>query len=114
MSKITKRSTIYLEIGLDEESVPSEIKWKSDDKPGNEFIEAKAFLLSIFDKDHRDTLKIDLWTRDFQIEEMDRMMYYTLKGLADSYHRATNNKNLANEMQQFIQHFGEKTKIIEQ
>jgi len=112
MSKINKKSTIYLEIGLDEDSVPAQIKWKSDDKVGNDFVEAKAFLLSIFDKEHRDTLKIDLWTKEFQIEEMDRMMYYTLKGLADSYHKATNNKELANEMQKFIQYFGERTKIV--
>ena len=112
MSEIKKKSTIYLEIGLDESSVPTQIKWKSDDKPENDFTEAKAFLLSIFDKDYKDTLKIDLWTKEFQIDEMDRMMYYTLKGLADSYFKATKNQNLANEMQKFIQYFGEKTQII--
>lgn len=112
MSEIKKRSTISIEVGLDESSVPTVIKWKSDDKPENEFTEAKAFLLSIFDKDHKDTLKIDLWTKEFQMDEMDRMMYYTLKGLADSYNRATKNQNLANEMQKFIQYFGERTKIL--
>ena len=112
MSEVKKKSTISLEIGLDETSVPTVIRWKSDDKPENEFTEAKAFLLSIFDKEYKDTLKIDLWTKEFQIDEMDRMMYYTLKGLADSYFKATKNQSLANEMQQFIQHFGERTKIL--
>lgn len=112
MSDVKKRSTISLEIGLDQDSVPTQIRWKSDDKPENDWTEAKAFLLSIFDKEYRDTLKIDLWTKEFQIDEMDRMMYYTLKGLADSYIKATQNKQLANEMQQFIQHFGEKTQIL--
>lgn len=107
-----KESTISIKVGLDESNIPSKISWMSDDKPSNQFTEAKAFLLSIFDKEYKDTLKIDLWTKEFQVDEMDRFMYNTLKGLSDSYYRATNNKDLANNMRQFVQHFGETTKIL--
>jgi hypothetical protein len=39
-------------------------------------------------------------------------MYQTLRGLADTYYRATQNRELATDMQQFVQYFGEKTEIL--
>ena len=69
-------------------------------------------LLAVFDKEHKDTYKIDLWTNELQINEMDKFMYQTLKGLADTYYRATNNEELANDMRKFIQYFGEKAELI--
>ncbi len=69
-------------------------------------------LLALFDKDTKDTLKLDLWTKDFQTNEMDRLMYHTLRTLADTYYKATKNQTLANQMQQFAQFFGEETEIL--
>ena len=69
-------------------------------------------LLSLFDKDHKDTLKLDLWTPEMQINEMDKFMYQTLKALADTYFKATKNRDLANEMQKFVMYFGEKTEVL--
>ncbi|HMX84190.1 MAG TPA: gliding motility protein GldC, partial [Saprospiraceae bacterium] len=67
---------------------------------------------SLFDSKVKDTLKIDLWTNELQVVEMDRFMFQTLRGLADTYMKATNNHKLANEMQQFVTYFGEQTEII--
>lgn len=113
MTEIKKHSNITITVGLDEKNTPASIKWQADDAPDAQTPqECKAFLLSIFDKDHRDTLRIDLWTEEMQVVEMDRFMFQTLKGLADTYYRATQNKELASAMQSFIQYFGEKTEII--
>lgn len=71
-------------------------------------------LLSLFDKDHLDTLKIDLWTKKMEVQEMDRFFFQTLRGMADSYFKATQNKDMANQMQQFAHYFGEQTGIIKQ
>jgi len=46
------------------------------------------------------------------VMEMDRFVYQMVRSLADTYYRATNNADLANEMQRFAQYFGEKTEII--
>ena len=73
---------------------------------------AKAMLLSFLDRDSRDTLKIDLWTKDMEVAEMDRMMFYTLRALADTYYKASNNRELAEQMQQFAHYFGEKTEQL--
>ena len=74
--------------------------------------ECKAMLLSLFDKDTEETLKIDLWTKDMQVVEMDRFFYHTLRAMADTYFKATQNKDLAVDMQRFVQYFGEKTETI--
>jgi hypothetical protein len=46
------------------------------------------------------------------VDEMDRMVFHTLKSLADTYIRATNNKQMAEQMQHFAHYFGEKTGIL--
>ena len=47
-----------------------------------------------------------------QVVEMDRFIFQTLRSLSDTYYRATQNKALANEMQRFVDYFGERTEII--
>ena len=105
-------SEISIKVTLDSEKIPSNITWSASDQGPNSEAEAKAFLLSIFDKDHKDTLKIDLWTKEMQVVEMDRLFFNTLKGLADSYMRATGNNKLAGAMQQFALYFGEQVEIL--
>jgi len=109
----TKTSDIHLTVKLDEDNVPTKINWSAGDSPnGPSEAEAKAFLLSIFDKANKDTLKIDLWTKEMQVHEMDRFFFQTLRALADTYFKATQNKQLAVDMQRFVQYFGEQTEII--
>lgn len=114
MSKpVVKKSLIEIEIGLNEDKHPETIHWRSNDNPnGQDFTECKAISLSLFDKDYKDTLKIDLWTTEMQVVEMDRFMFQTLRSLADTYFRATNNQQLANDMQLFVDYFGKQTGII--
>lgn len=110
---IVKRSRIEIEIGLNADKHPESIIWQtSDDPQGKGGQECKAMLLSLFDKEHLDTLKIDLWTTEMQVAEMDRLMFHTLRSLADTYFRATNNIDMANDMQSFVDYFGKKTGII--
>lgn len=113
MKKVSKKSAIQIQIGLDEDNVPEQIKWRSSDGPKNaKAKEAKAMLLSLFDRENLDTLKIDLWTKDMQVMEMDRFFFQTLRALADTYYKATQNAKLATDMQRFVQYFGEETEII--
>jgi len=107
-----KNSQIRINVGLDKDGVPSKITWEAENTPKGNQQEAKAFLLSIFDKETKDTLKIDLWTKEMQVMEMDRFFFQTLRAMADTYFRATSNKELAVEMQKFVQYFGERTEIL--
>jgi gliding motility-associated protein GldC len=116
MSKpIVKSSGIELKIGLNEDKMPETIMWRSDDNPnGQDFSHCKAMSLAVFDQDTKDTLKIDLWTTEMQVVEMDRFVFQTLRSIADTYYRATNNQQLANDMQLFVDYFGKQTGILEE
>ena len=110
-ANVKKRSTITLHVGLDTEQTPVELQWNASDKPGP--AEAcKGVLLSIFHAETKETMKIDLWTKNLQVMEMDRFMYQSLRGLAETYHRSTGNTELANEMQKFAYFFGQATGAI--
>ena len=111
MSKSTSR--IQIDVKLNEEKFPEAIEWSASDNPSGATSQvAKAMLLSFFDDETKDTLKIDLWTTEMQVVEMDRFFYNTLRALTDTYFKATGNKELATEMQQFVRHFGEQTQIL--
>ncbi len=113
MSEVKKSSLIQIKVELDDQNMPVHLAWKADDNPSQPgFQDCKALLLSLFDRDHKDTLKIDLWTKDMQVVEMDRFFYQTLRGLTDSYFKATQNHKLASEMQQFVEYFGKQTEIL--
>ena len=107
---VVKRSSIQINIGFNEDKIPVEMDWAASE---NDKAEAcKAFMLSLFDAKTKDTLKIDLWTKSMQVMEMDRFIFQSLKAINDTYYRSTQNKELAQEMNKFVQYFGEKTGII--
>ena len=111
--KISKKSRITVDVALDDKNMPVSMSWAASDNPAGSHPQAcKAMLLSLFDENTKETLKIDLWTKEMQVIEMDRMFYQTLRGLADTYFRATQNKELANQMQQFVFYFGQATGAI--
>lgn len=110
---MSKKAKIDIEVLFNDDQLPSHIYWDaSDQKDSQQAKDSKALLLFLFDREAKETLKIDLWTHDFEIMEMDRLMFHTIRSLADTYVRATNNRELAESMQQFAAYFGEQTGII--
>lgn len=110
---MANKSKINIDVTLGADNVPTKLEWASTDSPdGNAQRECKAMLLSLFDKEHLDTYKIDLWTSELQVVEMDRFMFQTIKALADTYYNATRNEKLANDFRKFVEYFGLETEII--
>jgi gliding motility-associated protein GldC len=105
------KSHINIEVDLGDDLIPREIRWSAPDQDQlNQPV--KAMFLSLFDGENKETLKIDLWTKEMQVVEMDRFFYQTLRSMSESYFKATNNQALAGAMQQFVQYLGEQTEII--
>lgn len=114
MSNPTRTSQIRITVNLDDKNVPTGIDWDADDRPdGNQPVACKAMLLSLFERETLDTMKIDLWASDMQVNEMDRFFFQTLRAMADTYFKATQNRELAVDMQRFVHYFGEKTGILQ-
>jgi len=106
------KSEIKITVTLNDDNQPTDIVWSADSPDGEQLRASKAMLLSLFDKESLETFKIDLWTLDLQVAEMDRMMFHTLRALTETYYTATKNEELASQMKSFVDHFGKYTKII--
>ncbi len=102
-------SAIHFDITLDENKVPEQINWSATDFKNKE---AKAAFVSVWDADKNQTLKLDLWTKKMQVEEMYIFYYEMLNTLSSSLERATSNKSLAKDITDFAAYFGEKTDIL--
>ena len=74
MSNIT--SEIKFLVELDENRVPERLSWTAQDG-GVNAEEAKAMMLSIWDSNAQETLRIDLWTKDMPVDEMKLFFHQT-------------------------------------
>ena len=104
------QSDIEINVELDEEKMPTNIAWRS--RQDANWMNCKGMMLAFFDKETKDTFRIDLWTKDMQIMEMDRFIFHTMRSMADTYLKATSNKELVEEMQAFVTHFAKSTGLI--
>ena len=102
------KSTIAVDIELDDQKMPIGITMSDP----SQSVDCKAMMLAFFDKKSKDTLRIDLWTKEMQVLEMDKFFFESLRSMADTYVKATRNQELGNEFQKFVHYFGEKTAII--
>ena len=78
---------------------------------GIENEEAKALLLSIWDSNAQETLRIDLWTKDMPVDEMKKFFHQTLVAMADTFQRATDDEKMADTMRDFCDYFAEKMEL---
>ena len=107
---MTEESSILIQVGLDENKMPESISWSAPDPSAENTRQAKAFLLSLWDGKDKTALRIDLWTKDMMIDEMEDFFYQTLVGLADTYQRATRHDDMALELKQFAKSFYQKSR----
>jgi gliding motility-associated protein GldC len=109
--KIIKTSEVSIKIGLNENNLPIGMKWTATD--GNvENAEAKAMLLSLWDPKEKNTMKIDLWTKDMSIDEMKQFFHQTLLTMADSFEKATGESNICEDLRDYCYHFADKMNIL--
>lgn len=108
----TSTSEISIRIQLDANRVPENIEWQASDAHQSHPSESKSVFLAFLDKETLDTSTMFLWTKELQVAEMDRKIFYALTALTDGYYKSTQNTELANEMRRFVHYFGEKTGIL--
>jgi gliding motility-associated protein GldC len=103
----TIKSEIKFLVELDENRVPERLIWTAQDG-GVELEEAKAMLVSIWDGKAKETLRIDLWTKDMPVDEMKIFFHQTLVAMSDTFERATQDEKMAATMRDFCEYFAEK------
>ncbi len=105
----THTSEIKFQIELDENKVPEKLLWSAEDG-GVTAEEAKAIMLSIWDSNHKESMRIDLWTKDMPVDEMKIFFHQTLVAMSETFKRATNEK-MADTMMDFCDYFAEKLEL---
>jgi gliding motility-associated protein GldC len=103
-------SEITLRIALDENRIPEQLTWSAQDG-GIENEEAKAMLLSVWDSKNKESLKIDLWTKDMPVDEMKIFFHQTLVSLSDTFMKATQDEKMTATMKDFCEYFAEKLEL---
>ncbi len=103
-------SEIKFEISLDENRVPEQLHWTAKDG-GVENEETKAILVSVWDNKKKETLRIDLWTKDMPVDEMKQFFHQTLVAMTNTYERATADEKMASTMRDFCEYFAEKMEV---
>ena len=106
----TITSKIELNVELDENRVPEKLKWSAEDGGVNNE-EAKAIMLSVWDSNAQETLKIDLWTKDMPVDEMKKFFHQTLVTMSDTFLRATQDEKMTATMKDFCDYFAEKLEL---
>lgn len=104
------KSEIKFLVELDENRVPEKLTWTAKDG-GVELEEAKAIMLSVWDAKSKETLRIDLWTKEMPVDEMKQFFHQTLVAMADTFLRATNDEKMAETMKDFCEYFAEKMEL---
>lgn len=108
-----KKAEIKLTVELDEGNNPENILWESTDSGNADKVPAKALFLSVWDHNYKNTLKIDLWTKDMPVDEMKRFFYETLQTMGDSFLKATGETLIVEDLRDYCAHFADKMGIIE-
>ncbi|HEY6977551.1 MAG TPA: gliding motility protein GldC [Chitinophagaceae bacterium] len=101
-------STIRIDVLLDKNKIPEQIRWQADNTTVEEAQKAKAVMLSVWDGVDKSALRIDLWTKDMMVDEMADFFYQTLMSMADTYNRATHHEELVDDMKKFAKDFYNK------
>ncbi|OOQ60927.1 gliding motility protein GldC [Mucilaginibacter pedocola] len=106
-----KTAEIKLTVQLDDNNVPEKIMWESTDSANKDALPVQAFMLSLWDNSYKNTLKIDLWTKDMPVDDMKRFFYETLQTMGDTFLRATGEKNIIEDLRDYCAHFADKMDI---
>lgn len=107
---IKHTSEIKVNVGLDENKIPETIHWTAEDG-GVSNEETKAVMLSVWDSKSKESLRIDLWTKEMPIDEMKIFFHQTLSAMADTFQRATNDEKMSATMRDFCDYFAEKLEL---
>jgi len=106
------KKNIVLEVSLDKDNLPENIEWSASDSPAENKQVCKAFMLSLWDGEQKNTFRMDLWTNKMQVDEMNFFFYQSLMTMADTFQRATNNPEGAKKIKNFANELAADLKIL--
>jgi len=107
---MARNAEINLKFTLNEDNVPEEILWEASESESQNQKKCDAMFLSLWDKEEKNTLTIDLWTKSMEVGEMNAHCYFTIMKMADTYEKATNNADIADKFRNFANDFAKSVR----
>jgi gliding motility-associated protein GldC len=108
---ISATKNISINVGLDEKNIPETISMLADDSGSDKPIDCRAMILAMWDNDKKETLRLDLWTKDMTVDEMKIFFHETLVTMADTLQNSTADERISGDMRDFCDYFAEKMEI---
>lgn len=102
-----KKSEINFKIELDNKNVPETIQWDATDKPGA-MDHTKAISIGIWDDMEKNTMRLDLWTKDMPMHEMKMFYVDALGGMAQSILSATGDEQMSKSINDLCDTLGKQ------
>ncbi len=107
------RKKIDIEVELDKNNVPENINWSATDLDGFDEASCRAMILSFWDHTKKDTLRLDLWTKEMTVDEMKIFFHQTLVTMADTLEKSINDSRISGDMRDFCDYFAERMEIVD-
>ncbi len=100
-------SKLTFDLELDENNVPKNIVMNSTDKQAVN-INLKSLMIAGWDAKTKETLRVDLWTKDMMVNEMFIMYHQTLMSMANTLEKSTGHDKLAGALKDYCEFFASK------
>ena len=71
------KQTLKFEVELDENNLPNSIKML-EEKASNSSIDLKALMIAGWDAKRKETLRVDIWTKDMPVNDMFIMYHQNM------------------------------------
>ena len=105
------KKTLKFEVEIDENNLPNNIKMIGEETK-NTAIMLKALMIAAWDASKKETLRVDIWTKDMPVNDMFILYHQNLMGMATSLEKSTGEEKLAQALRDYCSFFAEKTKIL--
>ncbi len=105
-----KTSRIKFTIQLNDQNVPSAIHWYASDSQHKEDKKTKTMMINLWDPEEKNTLNINLWTKEMQVDEMYVHFYQSMMSWAETLENATGCPFAIEEMKNFCNNFDARVK----
>ena len=105
-----RKTQITLTVTLDENNTPEVMEWSAPDG-GVKAQSMEAFFLSTWDKVAQESARIDLWSKEMPVDQMQVFVHQTFIGIRASYLKATEDAQMGEAMQQFCDFFASERNL---
>lgn len=110
---MAQKKELQITVTLDDNNVPEKIEWDAGDAPDEKSQNIRAMILSLWDQNNKDTLRLDLWTKEMGRDEMKIFFHQTLVTMANTLQTSIDDERIAGDMRDFCDYFAEKMEIVD-